>query len=104
MDVDTGIDMKELECLAQVVETGNFSRAAARLNLSQSTVSTHISTLERKVGMRLILRGRKESEPSDAGKILYDHAKRILKLREKAQEAIQNFMEDRTDAARRDHE
>ena len=95
MDIDTGIDMKELECFAYVVETNSFSQAAEFLNLTQPTVSTHISTLERKVGMNLIFRGKKRSLPSDAGEILYYHAKSILELRENAQEEIQHFLREK---------
>ena len=36
MDIDTGIDMKELECFAYVVETNSFSQAAEFLNLKRT--------------------------------------------------------------------
>ena len=61
------IDMKELEAFVAVVDQGSFSRAAKTLYLTQPTVSTHIATLERKLGIKLLVRTTKEIYPSDAG-------------------------------------
>ena len=55
MEFDTGIDIKELKCFVTVVENKSFSRAAKQLNLTQPTVSAHISALEQKLGVRLIV-------------------------------------------------
>lgn len=93
MDVDTGIDIKELACLIYVVEMKSFSLAAEHLNLSQPTVSAHILALEHKVGMRLVVRSKSGSRPTDAGKILYCHAKDILQLRQNAREAMRFYSE-----------
>ena len=98
--VDTGIDIRELECLVYVVETNSFSQTAKCLHLSQPTVSAHILALERKVGMQLVVRGTKSVQPSDAGMILYSHAKSILQLHEKAHEAIRHFEQQKTDVIR----
>ena len=94
--IDTGIDMKELECLMYVVETNSFSQTAKCLHLSPPTVSTHISALERKAGMQLVVRGTRSVQPSDAGMILCSHAKSILQLRERAREAIRQFEQQKT--------
>ena len=88
MYIDTGIDIRQLKCFIYVVETNSFSKAAEGLSLKQSTVSAHILALEHKIGMNLIIRERNGSRPSEAGKILYCHAKEILHLCESAQKAI----------------
>ena len=45
MDID--MDIKELEAFVYVVENCSFSRAAELLHLTQPTISSHISALER---------------------------------------------------------
>ena len=85
------IDMKELEAFSCVVEKGSFSRAAEVLYLTQPTVSAHVASLERKLGVKLLVRTTKEIYPSDAGNLLYDYAKEILRLRSGAVQAIQAF-------------
>ncbi len=85
------IDMKELEAFVAVVDQGSFSRAAKTLYLTQPTVSTHIATLERKLGIKLLVRTTKEIYPSDAGNLLYGYAKEILRLRSGAVQALHAF-------------
>ena len=85
------IDMKELEAFVAVVDNGSFSRAAKSLYLTQPTVSTHISTLERKLGVKLLVRTTKEIYTSDAGDLLYSYAKEILRLRAGAVQALHAF-------------
>ena len=54
MDID--MDIKELEAFVYVVENCSFSRAAELLHLTQPTISSHISALERKLGIKLVVR------------------------------------------------
>lgn len=85
------MDIKELEAFVYVVENCSFSRAAELLHLTQPTISSHISALERKLGIKLVVRTTKETFPSDAGKLLYRYAKEILLVREQAAEALRSF-------------
>ena len=86
MDID--MDIKELEAFVYVVENCSFSRAAELLHLTQPTISSHVSALERKLNIKLIVRTTKETYPSDAGKLLYKYAKEILQVRENAAIAL----------------
>lgn len=78
------MQIKQLEALVNVIDFGSFSKAAEATYLSQPTISSHIRILEREVGMKLVVRSTKEIFPSHAGKILYEYAKEILKLRDRA--------------------
>lgn len=51
------IERNELRCFHAVVEAGGFSRAAERLDLSQSAVSQAIANLEHRLGTLLLKRG-----------------------------------------------
>ena len=88
------MDMKQLEAFVYVVETCSFSKAGQLLHLTQPTISSHISALERELKIKLIVRTTKETYPSDAGKLLYGYAKEILNMRENAIQAIQVFSQE----------
>ena len=85
------IDMRELEAFYHVAKDGGFSRAAQSLYLTQPTVSAHVASLERKLKVQLLVRTTKEVFLSDAGKLLYDYAERILALREEAVRTVESF-------------
>jgi len=53
------IDLRLLRVFVALAEAGSFSGAQIELNLSQSTLSTHIASLERALGGALCLRGRR---------------------------------------------
>ncbi len=85
------MDIKQLEAFAYVVENNSFSKTAELLHLTQPTISAHIASLEKELKIKLIIRTTKEIYPSDAGRLLYEYAKKILDLRQEAEEAIQAF-------------
>ncbi len=53
------IDLRLLRVFVTLAEAGSFAGAQIALNLSQSTLSTHIAALERSLGAALCLRGRR---------------------------------------------
>lgn len=78
------LDFKQLEAFAAVISLGSFSKAGERLFLTQPTISTHVRTLEKELGVQLIIRTTKDVYPSDEGKKLYVYAQKILRLRDEA--------------------
>ncbi len=82
------MDLRALEVFCKIVELRSFSRAAEAVLLTQPTVSGHIKGLETELGLRLFDRAGKTVTPTRAGEILYGYARRILALREEAQQAI----------------
>jgi DNA-binding transcriptional LysR family regulator len=60
------IERNELRCFHAVIEAGGFSRAAERLDLSQSAVSQAIANLEHRLGTSLLKRGT-PPQPTEAG-------------------------------------
>ncbi|MFF5278721.1 LysR family transcriptional regulator [Streptomyces sp. NPDC000133] len=53
------VELRQLEYFVAVAEEANFTRAAARLHVVQSAVSTTIKNLERELGTRLLERTTK---------------------------------------------
>ena len=72
------IERHEIRVFSAVVEEGGFSRAAERLNVSQSAVSQAIANLEHKLDARLIVRGGKP-ELTEAGKRLFSFTQMVIK-------------------------
>lgn len=60
-----------------VVEAGNFSRAAARVNVAQPTLSVGIAKLETQLGARLFNRTSRRVHLTEAGARFVGHAKAI---------------------------
>lgn len=72
------MNLRQLEIFLAVAESGSFSKGAEATFLTQSTVSQHISSLERELGIRLLDRTAKGAIATEGGKILADHVRRIL--------------------------
>lgn len=83
--------MNELESLrlfVEVVESGGFNRAAARLGLSKSVVSRRIAQMETTLGARLVSRTTRGISLTDAGAEFKLRAERILSDYDEAREAV----------------
>jgi len=59
---------------ADVIDSGSFSKAAARRNVNRSIVSKHIAQLEEHLGVRLLNRTTRSLSLTDAGTSIYEHA------------------------------
>jgi LysR family transcriptional regulator, transcriptional activator for bauABCD operon len=65
------IDLRLLRIFVTVVESGGFAVATAKLNVAESTVSQHMSDLEKRLGLRLCERGRSGFRLTKAGEEVY---------------------------------
>jgi DNA-binding transcriptional LysR family regulator len=83
--------LRRLELFVAVAETGSFSRGAAIVHLTQSTVSQHILTLEDEVGSRLLDRDQNGALLTAAGQVFLHHARRILAERDLLLQSLTAF-------------
>lgn len=65
-------DLVDLNALLAIAEEGSFTRAAAKLGTSQSSLSHTIRRLETRVGVRLLTRTTRSVAPTAAGARLLD--------------------------------
>ena len=72
------IDLRLIRVFATLVEAQGFADAQFALNLSASTLSTHLSALERKIGGRLCERGRGGFRLTPFGEATYTAAKQLF--------------------------
>jgi acetyl esterase/lipase len=73
-----GVEVRHLRAFVAVAEELNFSRAAARLYVSQPALSRQIRTLERLLGCEVLRRSTHRVELTVAGSALLDRARRLL--------------------------
>ena len=86
------INLKQLEAFVTTVEYASFTRAADALDLTQSTVSAHISALENHLNVRLIQRGsRRRVQLTQEGHQAYELAREILSRCETLQNLSHTF-------------
>lgn len=74
------LDIPLLKTYVAVVECGGFTRAAERLNLTQSAISLHVRRLEQETGRRLLKRNARRVAVTADGEVLLSYAHRILAL------------------------
>jgi DNA-binding transcriptional LysR family regulator len=91
------MEFQQLEMFAAVFEEGSISRAAQRVCRTAPAVSIALKKLEDEMGTPLFDRDDRHSHQLTAsGKLLYEHAKRILDLRREAETAIKHSSQDAT--------
>lgn len=74
------MNLKQLEYFVAIAEEGQITAAARRLNISQPPLSYELAQLERELGVQLVRRGPRGTTLTDAGRLLYERAQRILAL------------------------
>jgi DNA-binding transcriptional LysR family regulator len=70
--------LTSLTAFVRVVDSGGFSAAARRLNMSTTMVSNHVQSLEDRLGARLLHRTTRKVSLTEVGKTYYDRCTQIL--------------------------
>lgn len=78
---------QELTVFARVAESSSFSRAARELRMSQPSVSRVIGELERRLGVKLLLRTTRNLSLTDAGALFLERARQVMADWEDAEDA-----------------
>jgi len=87
------MELSQLEVFVAVARERRFSRAAEKLYRTQSAVSQTIRKLEDEIGEALFDRSSREGVLTDAGKVLYEYAEKLLNLRGEAAESLAELRE-----------
>lgn len=82
------MELRKLEYFLALVDTGSFTRAAARSHVVQSTLSASVQSLETDLGARLVDRSTRSVTLTDAGRALVPEARRVLAAVRAARDAI----------------
>ena len=87
------MELSQLEVFVAVARERRFSRAAEKLFRTQSAVSQTIRKLEDELGEALFDRSSREGVLTDAGKVLYEYAEKLINLRSEATESLSELRE-----------
>ncbi|MGC9528360.1 MAG: LysR family transcriptional regulator [Limnospira sp.] len=82
------MNLFQVRVLLAVVEKGSFSEAALNLNISQSSVSRAIASLEDELGIPLLCRGRFGAHLTPIGERVLNHAQKMLELRDSIDQEV----------------
>ncbi|KIF75058.1 LysR family transcriptional regulator [Streptomyces sp. 150FB] len=90
------MEMRQLEYLVAVAEEGSFTKAAARVYVTQPCVSAQIRRLEKELGQDLLDRGGRSVQLTDVGAAALPHARAVLT----AVNSLRNSVDDLTGLVR----
>lgn len=82
------ISRSQLRQFLAIVDSGNFTRAANELNVTQPTLSAGIAELERRLGARLLERTNRRVQLTPAGNQLLHHARTVEREFRRAEASI----------------
>jgi DNA-binding transcriptional LysR family regulator len=82
------MEIRELRAFVVVVEEGGLSAAARKLYVSQSALSQTVQSLERQLGVQLLVRSHAGAQTTDAGEVLLREARGLIEHHDRAQVAM----------------
>lgn len=82
------MDLRQLDHFVAVAEEQNFTRAARRVHIVQSALSTSIRGLEEELGTPLFTRNPRKVTLTPAGEVMLERARRLLRDVREAREAV----------------
>lgn len=85
------MDLSSLTLLVEIIDAGNLSQAARKLRMTRANVSYHLSQLEKDVGVQLVRRTTRRVEPTEVGRRLYEHGRRVQTEVQAARETVATF-------------
>lgn len=85
------MDIRQLRYFLAIAEQGQITSAAKRLNMAQPPLSQQLKLLEDELGVKLVERGSRKIELTDAGQILRNRAEQILELTDATVKELKDF-------------
>jgi DNA-binding transcriptional LysR family regulator len=85
------MEFRQLEYFIAVASEMNFSRAAARVHVVQSALSTSVGKLEKELGVELFDRSKQQIRMTPAGELFREHARRVIETARLAKDSISDY-------------
>lgn len=82
------MDIDRARTFLEIVHSGSFLKAAERLNVTQTTVSARIRTLEDELGRQLFVRNRNGARLTPAGREFERYAQSFVQIWERARQQL----------------
>ena len=81
-------EIRQVMAFVSIIETGSFTHAAKKLNLTQSAISHSLRSLEEILETKLLVRRGKIHCLTDTGEVFLGHARVVVRELEKASRSI----------------
>ena len=85
------MNLENMKCFISLAECLNFTRAADKEHITQTSMSRKISSLEEELNVRLFYRNNHSVVLTDAGREFYIQAQRLLEAYNASIETVQNI-------------
>jgi len=85
------VNMKQLKYFLAIAEEEQITNAARKLNIAQPPLSHQLKLLEDELGVKLLERGSRKIQLTDAGRLLKNKAEQILELTEATYKELRDF-------------
>lgn len=88
------MDIRQLRYFIAIAEEGSLSGAAQRVSVAQPSLSQHVISLERELGVQLLERSPRGVSLTQSGQLLLSHAQQITRALENAVDAVRQSGHD----------
>jgi DNA-binding transcriptional LysR family regulator len=85
------MEFRQLEHFIAVASEMNFSRAAQRVHVVQSALSTSVAKLEKELGVELFDRSKQQIRMTPAGELFREHARRVIHTARLARDSMSDY-------------
>ena len=89
------MDLKQLEYIIAIADEQSISKAAEKLYMTQSALNQQLLRLERELGLLLFHRLKHSMEPTYAGNVYLEAARRILGIKEETYKILSDIADMR---------
>ena len=86
--LNNNASLNDIAVFICVVQTGSFTAAAERLNLSKSVVSKYVTRLEDRLGARLLIRTTRRLNLTEVGRVFYERSRHGLEAIDNAEQEV----------------
>jgi DNA-binding transcriptional LysR family regulator len=85
------MELRQLEYFVAVASEMNFSRAAQRVHVVQSALSTSVGKLEKELGVELFDRSKQQIKITPAGELFRAHALQVIRTARLARDSVSDY-------------
>ncbi|MDD4510590.1 MAG: LysR family transcriptional regulator, partial [Oscillospiraceae bacterium] len=90
------MQLRDLEYVVAIAQTGSFSKAAAQMFVSQPALSQAVARLEEEFGLQIFHRTRGVITPTEAGRVLLEDGLSVLQMSIRIQKRMSDVQNLRT--------
>lgn len=85
------MDLKQIEYIVKIAETGSITKAAEQLFITQSALNQQLLKLEQQLGIKLFVRHKHDLTPTSAGQVYLEYGRNMLREKREAYNIIHDM-------------